>query len=637
MNDRRTLIRVLHVDDDPDLLSVTAELLEREDERIEVVTETSVDGALERLVETEVDCIVADYDMPGQTGIDFLEHVREWYENLPFILFTGHGSEEIASQAISAGVSDYLQKQGGTEQYAILSNRIVNLVDKQQAERALEWSENRYRRLVECAPVPILIYSATGDVVEANPAALCFLESENKSEVLGKNVKDFTHPDERSMIDDRLQRLTDDRQALPQHEHRIVALNGEVKHTIAASAPVQYDGAPAIQTIALDITERRDRERKLEQLQERTQQLMGPPTKAETAQVAVETAHDVLDAPLSGFHLQSSDGTRLEPIATVETVEEELGRRPVYDRNDETDPIAEVVWETFESGEPLYIDDTADDDRLAGVTAARSAIIHPLADHGVFIVSATTPAAFDQTDRTLVELLATALTVALDRAERETLLREREETLARQNERLDTFTSVVSHDLRNPLTVAEGRIELAMETGDREHLETASNAIERMQTMIEDLLTLAREGETGLSPEPVGLADMVVDCWETIETDTASLNIETNRQIEADPGCLRQLLSNVLKNAIDHTPGDVTVTVGDLADGFYVEDTGPGIAADERDVVFETGYTTAEDGTGFGLSIVEQMATIHGWDLDLTTAQDGGTRVEITGVEDPPA
>lgn len=122
-------ITVLHVDDETDFVEMTAAFLERGNERITVETALSASDGLAELSENNLDCVVSDYDMPGQTGIEFLQSVRLTHPDLPFILFTGKGSEEVASEAISAGATDYLQK-GGTERYALLANRIQNAVEQ---------------------------------------------------------------------------------------------------------------------------------------------------------------------------------------------------------------------------------------------------------------------------------------------------------------------------------------------------------------------------------------------------------------------------------------------------------------------------------------------------------------------------
>jgi DNA-binding NtrC family response regulator len=142
-------IRVLHVDDDPEVTELTAAFLQREDERISVETATSADEGLQLLSESEIDCIVSDYEMPRKSGIEFLDSVTEDYPNLPFILYTGKGSEEVASEAISAGVTDYLQKESGTDDYALLSNRIIHAVESQQRELKIQLFEEIEKELTE--------------------------------------------------------------------------------------------------------------------------------------------------------------------------------------------------------------------------------------------------------------------------------------------------------------------------------------------------------------------------------------------------------------------------------------------------------------------------------------------------------
>ncbi|MFW6449142.1 MAG: ATP-binding protein, partial [Halobacteriota archaeon] len=209
----------------------------------------------------------------------------------------------------------------------------------------------------------------------------------------------------------------------------------------------------------------------------------------------------------------------------------------------------------------------------------------------------------------------------------------REEALIRQNERLDRFAGIVSHDLRNPLNVAEGHLELAREGGEPgEHLEVVADALDRMTALIDDLLTLARHGEEVGEMEAVALDELATACWGTVESEGADLAVQVERSVYADRTRLRQLLENLLANAITHGGDDVTITIGALEDGFYVEDDGPGIPPEERESVFEAGYSTGDEGTGFGLAIVREIATAHGWAIQVTEGAAGGARFEVTGV-----
>lgn len=207
-----------------------------------------------------------------------------------------------------------------------------------------------------------------------------------------------------------------------------------------------------------------------------------------------------------------------------------------------------------------------------------------------------------------------------------------EQKLKRRNQQLDKFASVVSHDLRNPLNVAQGRINIARENRESDHLEIAAEAIDRSFDLIDDLLALARGGKDVQDTETIELADFLEDCWETVETPGAEIAIDVESTVEADRSRLRQLFENLFRNSIEHGGEDVTVEVGSLSDGFYVADTGPGIPPEKREKVFEEGYSESQDSTGFGLSIVKQIVNAHGWDVRISEGQEGGARFEITGV-----
>jgi len=219
---------------------------------------------------------------------------------------------------------------------------------------------------------------------------------------------------------------------------------------------------------------------------------------------------------------------------------------------------------------------------------------------------------------------------------------EREQELERQNQRLDEFTSVIAHDLRNPLNVAEGHLVLARDECDSEHLEPIADVIDRIGTISEHTLELARQGRAVGDTEPVEIDELVQQCWGVVSTTCCRLQIAEDVVVRADPKRLRNLFENLLRNSVEHGSTDnqttsadsgLVVSVGGLKDGFYVEDDGHGIPTDEREQVFETGYSNDGDGSGFGLAIVEQIVEGHGWEITVTEGQNGGARFEIIGVE----
>jgi len=209
----------------------------------------------------------------------------------------------------------------------------------------------------------------------------------------------------------------------------------------------------------------------------------------------------------------------------------------------------------------------------------------------------------------------------------------RERHLEAVNDRLEEFVEVVSHDLRNPLNVAQARLELAREEVESEHLADVANAHDRMETLIADLLSLSQLDSQLTETEPVALPRCAKACWQTVATGEAAIAIETDRQLQADRSRLHQLLENLFRNAVEHGGEAVTVTVSDCEDGFYVEDDGRGIPAAERTQLFDAGQSIDSDGTGLGLSIVEQIAEAHDWRVRVTDGTDGGARFEITNLD----
>jgi len=237
-------------------------------------------------------------------------------------------------------------------------------------------------------------------------------------------------------------------------------------------------------------------------------------------------------------------------------------------------------------------------------------------------------------------------------------------TLAAEEETLALFASVVSHDLSNPLELGRVHRDAAQQTlsalrsdlddadldADLDaletHLEKIATAQDRMRDLLSDARSLTRHGSPD-DPEPVSLAETAQAAWDTLSSPEANLEVDGDYRLEADETGLRQLLENCYRNALDHAGSEATVRVGPLesatahddADashgetdtpfGFYVADDGPGIPEYERDEVFDLGYTTAEDGTGFGLAIVEEIAARHDWSIDVTESTDGGARFEL--------
>ncbi|WP_435066824.1 two-component system sensor histidine kinase NtrB [Haloplanus sp. C73] len=212
--------------------------------------------------------------------------------------------------------------------------------------------------------------------------------------------------------------------------------------------------------------------------------------------------------------------------------------------------------------------------------------------------------------------------------------RRRQETQLRdQKDRLNDFADILTHDIRNPLSVAQGYTEIAQETHDSPELERVAESLARIDTLVDDILELSKEGQSIGDTEVLAIEESVREAWNSVETQHAQLRVEDELgSVRADKSRFQELLENLFRNAIEHGGDAVTVRVGCLSgdSGLYIADTGPGIPDAVRSEVFEHGYSTTREGTGYGLSIVHQIVTGHGWDIDITESAEGGTCFEIT-------
>ncbi len=459
-----SVIKVLAVDDNPDLLDLTATFLEKEREKFDVITTGSVDEALGYIEEKQIDAIVSDYDMPGRNGLHFLEAIREKWENIPFILFTGKGSEEIASEAISKGVTDYLQKGTGASQYSLLSNRIINSVEQYKTSQKLKQSQEKFSKLVKNSTDMLGIVDESGEFNYISPACKHILGYEQE-ELIGECAFEYMP--------------TDDRQS------------------------------------------------------------------------AMEDFFEAVEKP---------------------------EKKPVIEHRFKTKEGGTTLLET--RGQNMF-----DDDFING-----------------FVVNAR-----DITD-----------------------LKRREQELEQQNEQLKDMRNVIAHDLRNPLSVASDSLELYQTTDNEEYLEKIDTSLERIDTLIERVVTMA-EYETKITEtDQIPLAEIARDAWQMVETPNAALHVDDSKQFEADTDRLQQVFENIFRNAIEHNTGEITVRVGTMETGIYIEDTGTGIPEENRSDIFESGYTTEPENTGFGLNIVKQIVVGHGWQIQVTDGEDRGARFEIT-------
>jgi len=701
--DDEPTVRVLLVDDDEAFATRVADYLRTEHD-FAVRTESSADAALDALAADSVSCVVSDYAMPGTDGLELLDVVKERAPDLPFVLFAGQGSEQVASRAIQLGADDYLGKDTGEPRYELLATRIESCVTIARQRRELR----DVRTAIEQAGHAMLVTDADGTITYANPR-MEEISGYTSEELRGNTpamLKSGAHDPEfyRDIWETILDGDVWAGEVVNEHEqgHRYI-----VDQTIS---PVHSDGdITHFVAINRDVTAEKRRERDLTFFEEAVEHLgvgvtaydstgvirytndayaslLGStPEDLQGEHVAVanpEFDRDAFDSYWNSFdlgetrrretvHRRLDDGTTL-PVETVTTYTEIDGHRyhigtiqDISDRKERERDLRTFRKAVEEAGHGIlvtdadgtieYVNPAFEDitgyDRAEALGESpeilksgvhdpefyrglwetvldgdtwRGEIINERKDGDQFVIDQTISPLTDE-DGDITHFVAVNRDV--------TELKERRRQLERQNERLEQFGHTVAHDLRNPLGVLEGYLDVARDAGIPDDVYGEMQAsVDRMTELIEELLALAEQGKTVLDPEPASVEAAATTAWDHVETREMTLEVGEDTTLSMDESRVTQLLENLIRNARDHAGADARLRVGALDGGFYVEDDGPGIPESDREDVLESGFTTSEDGTGFGLAIVNQIADAHGWRVEIGDGTEGGARFEFSDV-----
>ncbi|QSX00184.1 PAS domain S-box protein [Haloterrigena alkaliphila] len=653
---------------------------------------------------SEYACVVTEYRLGETDAVALYDSLRaDGRETVPVVLYTADGDEALASDAIAAGFSGYAPK-GGDDSVDRLRAQLRTVSGGDDASdgrhRSRDRDLERYRTLVETVGDSMYVVDADGTIEMANEAMAEALD-EPREALLGTHVTEFLSVDDARRVQETLEEIhsSDDR-AWGTVEITVELADGErCDAEVNVASLTDADGRITGSVGAIrDISARAERERRFRRLHDGTRRLMAATEAEEIARTVSEIACDALDLRLNSVYLYESDvvvrsaadassggGTdgpapedetdgaasgdepngsadADDPSATAEEDGGGLVAAAMSDRAAELfgdvgfiEPDGGIVWDAFEAGEAIVHGDVRRAPNVRNPeTAVRSEAHIPLGDHGILIVSSLEPNAFDPSALTLARILAANAEAALDRAERERELADRSREFERQNERLEAFASTVSHDLRNPLTLAMGHLEALAELldGDADadghanaddhpdadaddyadvddHLEEIDWVLERMDELVENVLTLARSGQQLTETEPVDLAE-VAECAHRMVDPALDVRWDDSLPtVDGDDARLRVLFENAFRNADEHAGADATVTVEPTPEGFAIDDDGPGIAPDEREHVLEWGYSTATDGTGFGLAIVAEVVEAHGWRIEVAESEAGGLRLAV--------
>ncbi|MFB6106785.1 MAG: PAS domain-containing protein [Halobacteriaceae archaeon] len=589
--------------------------LERAQGSLTVRTSGSATAALDRLDEGTVDCVVSEYDLPEMDGLAFCERVREARPHLPFVLFTGAGSEAVAAEAIGAGVTDYVRKADG---YDALADRVVEAVASGHGDWATP--RRRFDRFVDAVTeYAIFTLDAAGHVTSWNRGA-ARMKGYEADEILGEHFSVF-YPAERVA------------EGYPSVLLGRARENGSVEDL---GWRVRADGTRFWAHVTITaISDDEGRHRGYIKVVEDQTDRHEAAVESEAADHAADVSKDLLSRAVDEAAVGITITGSAAEDAPLVYVNEGFVRMTGYPRSEVIGRNCRFLQGEGTDEEPVReLREAVESERTATVE------LRNYREDGTEFWNRVTVSPLRDASGTVTHFVGVQEDV--------TAGKRKERQLERQLDQFEAFGSVLSHDVKTPLNVVEGHLQLAAETGDEAHFEKARAGLDRLTELLDDLATVLREGELVGDETAVSLGETARDIWDPVGTDHADLVVADDVTVRASRNALARMLENLFTNAVEHgtpvdspatgdagEPATLTVTVGALPTGFYVADDGSGIPPSERADAFEFGYSTkdADAGTGLGLASVRQIAVAHGWDVALTESAEGGARFEFTDVE----
>jgi len=601
-------IKILHVDDEPDFLALTNVYLGRENENFSIEGSTSAEEGIELSKGGKYDVVISDYKMPGMDGLEFLQNLRRGGNNIPFIVFTGKGREEVAMEALNKGANHYLQKGGDVKSlFGTLAHVIKEEVEKKRAEDKLAEVEKERQIILDSVPAMIFFKDRDGKFIYVNKLL---------AEVYGRNPADFMGKSTREIFPAEAEGYIKNDNEVVESGIPKTGLIDEFR-TSEGKRWMRTDRVPlkdadgnvtGIVGFAVDITERKKVEEKLRESEERFRAIF------DTAQDSIFIKNHTLKYTLVNPAMEKLFD--LPASKLIGRTDDDL-----FDK-EAASHIREVDSRVLE-GEIAEEEHTK---KIKKVPFTFHIIKVPIRDESGKIVGLG-GFARDVTEH-----------------------KKANEELKKKAEELERFTYTVSHDLRSPLISIQGFAEMLrkdLEQNETEKVKSdlkfIENSATKMDRLLTDTLQLSRIGRFVNPPENVPFGKIVQEALEQTAQQIKSSGVEVSvaedfPAVHVDRMRIVEVLVNLITNSINYMgeqPNpkiDMGYRVDDTETVFFVHDNGVGIDKSQHEKVFELFYTVDKSGkgTGAGLAIVKRIIEVHNGKVWIESEKGKGCTVCFT-------
>ena len=635
-------MRILHIDNDPRFQNVVKLVLERFDPTLDVTSVLSAQEALTMLEEESFDCILSDYYMDNMNGLDLVREVKR-ITKTPFILYTGKGSEDVASEAFEAGVDDYIRKAVDAGHNRLLLRRIRMVVEKYRTEQALLKSDERHSSFMDESTDGFLLCDLEMNILEINQAGLVCLDAQ-MDEALSKPLIGLLPFPDKKGFEKAMSEVAETGEPVSVDFNFFHPEMGEKFVNVRI-----FKAGLGFGLITTNVTDMKQYEMRLQALSKSASRLYGAETIEDTYEIILETVTSVLGFGFVGVAVLEPNA--IHYVKTTDPINDESFKIPLDQPS--------VTGRAFATGESQLIPDIRLDPHY--VSGPFSESLQRLSELSVpvkvdgeveLVINLENERlnAFSDKDRELVETLANHVASSIQ------VIRYREELqksmveLARSNKELDDYTYVVSHDLRAPLRSITAFSEFLMEDymsqldeSGQEYLTRIHSSCMRLDDFINDLLALSRIGRKFVEEEVVDLNEVIGEIRQDFEAQLKERGAEIVSSklpvITTQKVWMHQLLANLIGNGLKFNKSEKPRVVINCEDRqgvyvFSVRDNGIGIDPESQVKLFQLFQRLHSEeeyeGTGAGLAICKKIAESLGGKIWVESQPGSGSNFLFT-------
>lgn len=594
-------IRVLHVDDDLSQLEAAKQIMQDMNSNLRVDFALSIDQAFSKLSIECYDAIVSDYEMPGKNGLDFLKTLKQIGWEIPFILFTGKGREEVAIQALNLGADGYYNKQGSPETvYGELVHGLLTAHEKWRIKQALEESEKRYSALMEQATDAIFLHDGEGLIIDVNERA-CKNLGYKKAELVGMNISKIDVNATEANKGDLWPKV------LKGGNYTFESINkrkdGSTFAVEVSLGPINTEGQTLVMGLVRDTTLRKKIERSLEESQRRYQDL-------------IETLNEFIwEMDAQGRYTYCSP--QMEHLWGIKP-ESMIGKTPFDVMPTEYREMALQAFLSF------------------GLSPTPFKNLESYAFDGQgrpIVLEINGMPFFDDTGKLLGFRGITRDITERKRNEEQQKINYNK--MQKANEKLQVVGSLTRHDVINKLSSINAQAYLVRKRfGENpdivKAMDTIRLAVEQSNKLFEFSKLYERIGSEELTT--IDVEGTFNEARSLLGASQVKFSCNCNHLKVTADSMLLQVFYNLIDNSLKHgqkvTEIQLKCSITDTEDRLIYSDNGVGIPTASKEKIFAKTFS-ADGKSGHGLYLVRKIIEEYGWYIKETGTPEFGAKFEI--------